>query len=138
MNKKIRQLALFKDLTAEIDHFVHEFENKLGDYKYVALQLESQFGRNSKPVEYALEIARTFSDLAAILAREGTKYRTRTGDYWEARKVYDPFFKPVEPRSISSLVNLCLDYQSRSNSLLLRFKAILGSSVYYPHKFVEN
>ncbi len=136
--KKESQLALFADLRQDIDKYVFEFQNQINAYKTLALQLETSLGKENKAFMYAKEIARAYGMLGEAISKEGIKYRHLSAEYWERHSSYKPYYAALEPRSPIRLYDVARDYKSRSNSLLLRFKAIFGNTFLYPVKIVEQ
>jgi hypothetical protein len=125
---KTNQLPLFDETRSiRIDELVFQLQNMVSNYKYTALLTEQNLGKDSPMFIYMKSAAKVLAELLPTLSWESNKYRHYTKGMWEKLGTYDPYYCPVQPRSISRLHEIARDYDRSSTSLLLRFKGILDS-----------
>ncbi len=124
------QLSLFDEtISIKIDNLVFELQNMVSNYKYTALLTEQALGKDNKMFIGLKSAARVLAELLPIFSPLGNKYRHYTKSMWEKLGAYDPYYCPVDARSISRLHQIAKDYDRSSRSLLLRFKSILNTRV---------
>jgi len=136
------QLQLFTEKkTPELDNLVFDLNSYVGSYKHFAYLIEGSIGKNHC-FNLVLEGAKVLDQIVEALKPLSIKYQNRPTKEWKIKSEYDPYYSPLEPRSIFNLSDIGLDYKSRSNGLLLRNKAILALSsakaVRLCEEFVEN
>lgn len=136
------QLQLFiEKKTPDLDNLLFELNCYVGSYKHLAYLIEGSIGRGHH-FNWVLEGARILDQLVEALKPLSIKYQGRPNAGWKIKSVYEPYYSPLEPRSIFNLSDIALDYKSRSNGLLLRNKAILSLTsakiLRLCEEFVEN